>query len=82
MYVYILYMYIWYIYINNKERVRNYSLFNHTSSFILFKQSSGIYLVSLSQWLFTSLLLIISRLFTIYTYTYIYIYIYIYTSLT
>ena len=32
--------------INDKQRVRNYSTFNATSSFMCFKQSSGIYLVS------------------------------------
>ena len=31
---------------NDKQRARNYSTFNATSSFMRFKQSSGIYLVS------------------------------------
>ena len=45
-YIYI-YIYIYvYILINENQRAQNYSKFNATSSFMRFKQSSDIYLVS------------------------------------
>ena len=46
-YIYMIYMiYMIYIY---KQRVRDYQTCNATSSFIRFKESSGVFLVSLSQ---------------------------------